>query len=133
MKHTGTKVMGWVAVAVLAMSAGAALAGKPVMKKELSGVVNLNTASAAQLDLLPGIGEKAARRIIEHRSKTPFAKVDDLRKVKGFGAKKMEKLKSFLTTSGPTTVAVKKVKAESKAEPAAAPAPAAQGRRPQNR
>ncbi len=132
MKNTGTKVMGWVAVAVLAMS-GAAIAGKPVMKKELSGVVNLNTATAAQLDLLPGIGEKAARRIIEHRSKTPFAKIDDLRKVKGFGAKKMEKLKSFLTTSGPTTVAVKKVKTESKAEPAAAPAPAAQGRRPQNR
>ena len=133
MKHTGTKVMGWVAVAILAMSAGAALAGKPVMKKELSGVVNLNTASAAQLDLLPGIGEKAARRIIEHRSKTPFGKIDDLRKVKGFGAKKMEKLKRFLTTSGPTTVAVKKVAAESKPEPAAVPAPAAQGRRPQNR
>ncbi len=131
MKHTGTKVMGWVAVAVLAMSAGAAFAGKPVIKKEVSGVVNLNTASAQQLDLLPGIGEKAAKRIIEHRSKTPFGKVDDLRKVKGFGAKKMEKLKSFLTTSGPTTVAVKKVKTDAKAEPS--PAPAAQGRRPQNR
>ncbi len=130
MKNTGTKVMGWVAVAILAMSAGAAFAGKPVIKKEVSGVVNLNTASAQQLDLLPGIGEKAAKRIIEHRSKTPFAKVDDLRKVKGFGAKKLEKLKPFLTTSGPTTVAVKKVKSDAK-EPAAAPS--AQGRRPQNR
>ena len=131
MKHTGTKVMGWVAVAVLAMSAGSAFAGKPVIKKEVSGVVNLNTASAQQLDLLPGIGEKAAKRIIEHRSKTPFGKVDDLRKVKGFGAKKLEKLKSFLTTSGPTTVAVKKVKTDAKSDPS--PAPAAQGRRPQNR
>ena len=131
MKNTGTKVMGWVAVAVLALSAGSALAGKPVMKKELSGVVNLHTATAQQLDLLPGIGEKAAKRIIEHRSKTPFGKVDDLRKVKGFGAKKLEKLKSFLTTSGPTTVAVKKVKTDAKADPS--PAPAAQGRRPQNR
>ncbi|MDP3154147.1 MAG: helix-hairpin-helix domain-containing protein [Archangium sp.] len=131
MKNTGTKVMGWVAVVVLAMSAGSAFAGKPVIKKEVSGVVNLNTASAQQLDLLPGIGEKAAKRIIEHRSKTPFGKVEDLRKVKGFGAKKLEKLKSFLTTSGPTTVAVKKVKTDAKAD--ASPAPAAQGRRPQNR
>lgn len=121
MKHTGTKVMGWVAVAVLALSAGSAMAGKPVMKKEISGVVNLNTGTAQQLDLLPGIGEKAAKRIIEHRTRTPFARVDDLRKVKGFGAKKLEKLKPFLTTSGPTTLAVKKVNAEA--------APASQGRR----
>ena len=127
MKHTGTKTMGMMAVVVLALGAGAAFAGKPVMKKELSGVVNLNTATAAQLDLLPGIGEKAAKRIIEHRNKTPFAKIEDLRKVKGFGVKKLEKLKSFLTVSGPTTVAVKKVKAD-KADPATAP-PTAQGRR----
>lgn len=131
MKNTGTKVTGWVAVAVLALSAGAAFAGKSVIKKQLSGVVNLNTASAKQLDLLPGIGEKAAKRIIEHRNKTPFAKVDDLRKVKGFGPKKLEKLKGFLTTSGPTTVAVRKVKIDAKAEPASAPS--AQGRRPQRR
>lgn len=129
MKKTGTKVMGWVAVAVLALSAGAAFAGKPVMKKQLSGVVNLNTATAQQLDLLPGIGEKAAKKIIEHRKKTPFTKVEDLRKVKGFGVKKLEKLKGFLTTSGPTTVAVKKVKIEDKG----APPPSAQGRRPQHR
>lgn len=129
MKHKGTKAMGWVAVVVLSLSASAAFAGKPVMKKELSGVVNINTASAQQLDLLPGIGEKAAKRIIEHRHKTPFTKVDDLAKVKGFGAKKLEKLKRFLTTSGPTTVAVKKVKAEAKPEPA----PALQGRRPPGR
>lgn len=128
MKHTGTKVMGWVAVAVLALSAGSAMAGKQVTKKQISGVVNLNTGTAQQLDLLPGIGEKAAKRIIEHRTRTPFAKVEDLRKVKGFGAKKLEKLKPFLTISGPTTVAVKKVKAE-----APEAAPAAQGRRAQQR
>lgn len=131
MKHTKTKVMGWVVVAVFALGAGTAFAGKPVMKTQISGVVNLNTATAQQLDLLPGIGQKAAKRIIEHRTKTPFAKVDDLRKVKGFGAKKLEKLKSFLTTSGPTTVAVKKVKADAKDAPE--PAPAAQGRHPQKR
>jgi|APLak6261675434_1056106.scaffolds.fasta_scaffold00893_6 competence protein ComEA len=133
MKKTGTKGMGWVVV-VLALSAGSALAAKSktVTKKEITGVVNLNTATAQQLDLLPGIGAKAAKRIIEHRSKTPFAKVDDLRKVKGFGAKKLEKLKPFLTTSGPTTVAVKKVKLDAPPEGSTAKAPSppsAQGRR----
>ena len=131
MKHTKTKVMAWVVMAVFALGAGTAFAGKPVMKTQISGVVNLNTASAQQLDLLPGIGQKAARRIIEHRTKTPFAKVEDLRKVKGFGAKKLEKLKSFLTTTGPTTVKATKVKGEVKAAPE--PAPAAQGRHLQKR
>ena len=42
---TGTKVMGWVTVAVLAMTTGTALAAKSVTKKEISGVVNLNTAT----------------------------------------------------------------------------------------
>ena len=131
---TGTKVMGWVTVAVLAMTTGTALAAKSVTKKEISGVLNLNTATAQQLDLLPGIGAKAAKRIVEHRAKTPFAKVDDLAKVKGFGAKKLEKLKPFLTTSGPTTVAVKKVKTEAKeGASSSAVAPAAQGRRASKR
>ncbi|MFZ5439805.1 MAG: ComEA family DNA-binding protein [Myxococcota bacterium] len=127
--------LGWVAVVVLAVSSSAALAAKSKTKTEVTGVVNLNTATAQQLDLLPGIGAKAARRIIEFRAKTPFAKVEDLRKVKGFGPKKLEKLKPFLSVSGPTTVSVKKVKLDEKptAEAAAAspksPAPAAQGRK----
>jgi competence protein ComEA len=119
------KVMGLVAVAMLALGAGQALAAKKT-KVELSGTLNLNTATAAQLDQLPGVGEKAAKRIIEHRAKTPFAKVEDLRKVKGFGAKKLEKLKPYLTVSGPTTLVAKKVKLD-----AGAGAPtSAQGRKP---
>lgn len=125
MKKTGTKGLGLVGVAILIMS-GAAMA-KPAAKKELTGVVNLNTATAAQLDLLPGVGLKAAKRIVEHRAKTPFAKVEDLAKVKGFGPKKLEKLKRFVTVSGPTTAAMKKKSDE------AAPAPSAQGRRPGKR
>ncbi|MEW5740846.1 MAG: helix-hairpin-helix domain-containing protein [Myxococcota bacterium] len=126
MKRSGTKVMAVVAVAFLALGAGEALAGKKVAKKQLTGVVNLNAASVQQLDLLPGIGEKAAKKIVEYRSKQPFSRVEDLTKVKGFGKKKLEKLKPFLTTSGPTTI---------KAVPMTAPAEAtptgqAQGRAP---
>lgn len=124
MKTHGTKWMAWVAAAVLCLGASAAFAKKgAAVKKELTGVVNLNTGTALQLDQLPGIGEKAAKRIIEHRAKTPFAKVDDLKKVKGFGGKKLEKLKPFLTTTGPTTLVVKKVKSDGSTAP-----PAAQGR-----
>ena len=121
---TGTmKTVGVVLMAVT-MAAGMAMA-KPGPKKELSGQVNINTATVAQLDLLPGIGEKAAKRIIELRAKAPFAKVEDLRKVKGIGAKKLEKLRPFVTLSGPTTATLKK----STGAEAATASPSAQGRR----
>lgn len=124
MKKHGMKWMAWVAAAVLSLGASAAFAKKgTAVKRELTGVVNLNTANAQQLDQLPGIGEKAAKRIIEHRQKSPFAKVDDLKKVKGFGGKKLEKLKPYLTTTGPTTLVVKKVKVDGAGSP-----PTAQGR-----
>jgi competence protein ComEA len=125
MKTTKT-MMSWLMVMMLALGAGTAFAKKPAVKKEYSGVVNLNTATAQQLDQLPGIGEKAAQRILEFRKKTPFAKIDDLRKVKGFGAKKLAKLKPYLTVTGPSTLAVKKVKND-------APEPSAQGRKPPTR
>jgi competence protein ComEA len=92
------------AVAFLALGAGEALAAKKVAKTQLTGVVNLNTATPQQLDLLPGVGAKAAKHIVDYRAKTPFAKVEDLTKVKGFGKKKLEKLKPFLTVSGQTTL-----------------------------
>ena len=123
----GTKVMGWVAAAAMVLGASSALAAKHSSKKEISGVVNLNAATPQQLDLLPGVGPSAAKRIVEHRSKAPFAKIEDLRKVKGFGAKKFEKLKPHLSVSGPTTVALKQSAGEAKSEPATS-APA-QGRR----
>ena len=118
---TATKVMAVMAVAFLAMS-GEAFAAKKKSKTQLqlSGQVNLNTATPQQLDQLPGVGEKAAKRIIEYRAKTPFAKTEDLMKVKGFGKKKFDKLKPYVTVSGATTVKATRG--------AAAPAPEAQGR-----
>ena len=104
MKH-GTKWMVVAVVAFLAVGGEAMAAGKKGSpKQQLSGVVNLNTGSAKELDLLPGVGEKAVKKIVEHRSKTPFARVEELVKVKGFGKKKMEKLKPYLSVSGPTTL-----------------------------
>jgi competence protein ComEA len=73
-----------------------------------SGVVNINTADATQLAYLPHVGVKAAERIIEYRkSHGSFAKTTDLMEVKGFGEKSFERLRSYLTVDGKTTLAEK--------------------------
>jgi competence protein ComEA len=64
-------------------------------------VVNINTAAAADLESLPGIGAKTAARIIEHRQKNgPFKKVEELMNVRGVGEKNFLKLKARLTVGG---------------------------------
>jgi len=73
-----------------------------------AGVVNINNADAAQLALLPRVGEKAAQRIIAYRTEHgPFHKTADLMQVKGFGAKTFEKLSAYVVTEGRTTLAAK--------------------------
>ena len=73
-----------------------------------AGVVNINTADAAQLALLPRIGEKTAQRIIDYRTEHgPFAKTSDLMQVKGIGDKSFQNLSSYLTVSGKTTLTAK--------------------------
>jgi len=69
------------------------------------GVVNINTADAVQLALLPRVGEKAAQRIIEYRTQHgPFKKTSDLMQVKGIGAKTYEMLAPYIAVSGQTTL-----------------------------
>ena len=64
--------------------------------------VNLNTASKDELLAVPGIGPAKAQAIVEHRqTHGPFKSVDDLKSVKGFRAKLIEKLRPELTVSAP--------------------------------
>lgn len=64
------------------------------------GSVNLNTATQAQLEALPGIGAASARRIIEYRDKNgKFKKVEELMNVKGIGEKSFLKLKPMITVA----------------------------------
>jgi competence protein ComEA len=57
-------------------------------------VVNLNTATVADLEQLPGVGAKTAARIIEYRQKRgPFKKIEELMNVQGIGEKSFLKLK----------------------------------------
>ncbi|HMD37499.1 MAG TPA: helix-hairpin-helix domain-containing protein [Vicinamibacterales bacterium] len=59
-----------------------------------SAPININTASAAELDGLPGIGAKTAARIVEYRQKNgPFKKIEELMNVRGVGEKNFLKLK----------------------------------------
>lgn len=70
--------------------------------------VNLNTASAAELEKLPGIGPKVAGRIVEYRQKKgPFKKIEELMNVQGIGEKSFLKLRSRITVGAATDVASK--------------------------
>ena len=64
--------------------------------------LNLNTATEAQLEALPGIGAATAARIVEYRKKNgAFKKAEDLMNVKGIGEKSFLKLKALVTV-GPS-------------------------------
>lgn len=60
-------------------------------------VVNVNSASAAELETLPGIGPALAARIIAQRAKGRFSSLEDLDAVSGLGPKKLEDLKPYVT------------------------------------
>ena len=90
------------------MSAAPSLAGQAAKsadatrtaaaKPAAAAVVNINTATAAEFEALPGIGAKTAARIVEYRQKNgPFKKVEELMNVRGLGEKNFLKLKAQLT------------------------------------
>lgn len=72
-------------------------------KKEagLTEPINVNRATAEELQRLPGIGPTMAQRILDARAKKPFSSVDDLRRVSGIGPKTLEKLRSYVSVSAP--------------------------------
>jgi len=68
-------------------------------KKLPSAPIDLNTASKAQLMMLPGVGEKTADAIIETRKQHPFRKPEEIMKVKGIGEKKFENMRPYIVVT----------------------------------
>lgn len=98
----------FIAVLLISSITGAALAADVQNAAAPSGVVNINTADVAQLQLLPRVGAKAAQRIVEYRTAHgPFQKATDLMQVKGFGNKSFERLSAYVTIEGKTTLTQK--------------------------
>lgn len=63
-------------------------------------LININTGTAAALELLPGIGEVTAQRIIEYREQNgPYRSVDDLVHVQGISTRTIDQLRDLVTTA----------------------------------
>lgn len=72
-------------------------------KPTMTGVLNVNRATEAELRLLPGIGKRRAQLIVERRDKKPFASVDEVGRIKGMRAL-VQRLRSRLAVQGDTTL-----------------------------
>ena len=84
-------------VAPVTAAQASADSSQSVVQKAL---INLNTATLAELETLPGVGRATAERIVEHRQKSGgFKKIEELMNVKGIGEKSFLKLKPLVVVT----------------------------------
>jgi competence protein ComEA len=98
-----------VAALVIALGVAAQAAAQDTPRSTAataSAPLNLNSASVAQLEALPGVGRATAERIVEYRQKSGgFKKPEDLMNVRGIGEKSFLKLKPLITVAAARTSA----------------------------
>ena len=83
-------------------AAGDAQRTPPTAATGSSEVVNLNSATVAQLADLPGIGMKTAELIVQYRGKNgPFKKIEELMNIRGIGEKSFLRIKDRVTVAAP--------------------------------
>ena len=70
--------------------------GSKVSAQGSAGRVRINSASASELQSLPGVGPALAQRIIAERSRGRFASAEDLLRVSGIGKAKLEKMRAYV-------------------------------------
>jgi len=92
------------AIVMLSGGVGPVIAAQDGGRAAAQPVINLNMATTADLQKLPGVGAAMAERILEYRQKSGgFKKVEELMNVKGIGEKNFLKLKSLVTVTPPKT------------------------------
>jgi competence protein ComEA len=115
-------------ILIATISSAAMAADSAPVAAPITGIVNLNTADAAQLAMLPRVGAKAAQRILDYRKEHgSFKKTSDLMQVKGFGEKSFERLAAYVTVDGKTTLSAKvhTTRARKSSKKSSSPTPAA--------
>ena len=71
----------------------------------LKGKLNVNDATQAQWELLPGIGPATAKKLVDYRTKKPFGDLTHVMRIKGIGRKTYNQIKPYLSLKGETTLA----------------------------
>jgi competence protein ComEA len=109
----------FVTMGLAALGIAAALAGAPAdvsaqrarraepaaeQAQSAEGVVNIQTATLEQLQLLPGIGPSKAQAIVSAREQRAFRRVEDILRVRGIGRATFRRLRPMITVEGPTTL-----------------------------
>ncbi len=98
MTSTLTRIALVLSIAIGSMAAAASAQETPAKVAASSTLVNLNVATPEQLETLPGIGPRAAQRIVEFRAKNGgFKKVEDLMKIQGIGERSFLRLRPLVT------------------------------------
>lgn len=96
------------AIAALSIFVSAAAVAVPVSAQSRGGasaaaseaVVDIQTATAAELESLPGVGPARAQAIIEYRTRTPFRRVEDILRVDGIGRATFRAMRARLSVGG---------------------------------
>lgn len=87
------------AIGSAALPASTALPGAAGASEETSGPIDINAASAQELESLPGIGPVYAQQIIRYRDENgPFKTIEDIKKVEGIGDSRFQQIKDLITT-----------------------------------
>jgi len=94
-------VVGFALVPAFAQDAQPAQPKKP----KIEGKININTATAEQIDMLPGLSKKKAQAVVDYRTANgKFKTLDDLAKVQGIKQKTIDRIKDYVIFEGETTL-----------------------------